>query len=112
MLINIANENSIMLQADIDSKTNLNLIKGIYGDSRRYLQILMNFLSNALKFTNRKGNVRISIQVKDRQKIDDDLMYIQLQIKIIDNGIGISDEGQKKLFVDFGKLDESSLRNR
>ena len=39
-------------------------------------------------------------------------MWVQLQISVIDTGIGISEEGKKKLFIDFGKLDENSMRNR
>jgi signal transduction histidine kinase len=30
---------------------------------------------------------------------------------VIDTGIGISEEGLEKLFIDFGKLDENSKRN-
>jgi signal transduction histidine kinase len=37
--------------------------------------------------------------------------FIQLQLSIIDSGIGISEEGLKKLFIDFSKLDENSKRN-
>lgn len=37
--------------------------------------------------------------------------FINLQIIIADNGCGISPEGQKKLFVDFGKLEENSKSN-
>jgi signal transduction histidine kinase len=33
-------------------------------------------------------------------------------IKIIDTGAGISPEGQSKLFMDFGKLDENAHLNR
>lgn len=33
------------------------------------MQILMNFLSNALKFTNKNGSVSIAIKIKDRQNI-------------------------------------------
>ena len=35
-----------------------------------------------------------------------------MKISIIDTGIGISEEGINKLFVDFGKLNESSERNK
>ena len=37
--------------------------------------------------------------------------FVQLQISVIDTGVGISEEGLKKLFIDFGKLDENSKRN-
>ena len=57
----------------------------------------MNFLSNAIKFTNKNGQVSISIDVMDRQVIEheQDKMWIQLQISVIDTGIGISEEGRK-----------------
>ena len=37
--------------------------------------------------------------------------YVNIKISVIDSGIGISNEGLKKLFIDFGKLDENSKRN-
>ena len=37
-----------------------NYLKKVWGDRRRYVQILTNFLSNALKFTNKKGMVSIT----------------------------------------------------
>ena len=45
----------IKLEATIDQKKNLDYMQAIYGDERRYLQILINFLSNSLKFTNSYG---------------------------------------------------------
>ena len=114
ILLHMANDNNINLKAEIDTKENLDLIQAIYGDERRYLQILMNFLSNALKFTNWSGTVTIEIKVLDRQPVQDSdsELYLVLQISVIDTGIGISEEGLKKLFVDFGKLQENSKRNR
>ena len=40
------------------------------------------------------------------------LKYVDLTIKIIDSGAGISKEGLTKLFLCFGKLDENSHLNR
>ena len=62
----MANENNIKLEAWIDKKSNLDLIYQVYGDERRYMQIFMNFLSNALKFTNKNGSVTIAIDIMDR----------------------------------------------
>jgi len=37
---------------------------------------------------------------------------VHLQLRIEDNGLGISEEGQKNLFIDFGKLTENGDRNK
>jgi signal transduction histidine kinase len=58
-----ATENKIKLKATIDKSSNLNLIRSIYGDQRRFLQILLNFLSNSLKFTNPNGSVHVEINI-------------------------------------------------
>ena len=47
------------------------LLLSIYGDERRYLQILLNFLSNALKFTPEQGTVTVRVVVLDVQNIFD-----------------------------------------
>ena len=39
-------------------------------------------------------------------------MFVNIQISVIDNGVGMSEEGCKKLFIDFNKLDENSQRNK
>lgn len=55
MLLFSAKEQGIDLVAEISEIEHLDFIQHIHGDERRYLQILLNFLSNALKFTNKNG---------------------------------------------------------
>lgn len=45
---------------------------GMNGDDNRYLQILLNFLSNALKFTPQGGNIRIELKLIDTQTKSND----------------------------------------
>lgn len=69
MLSFSANQQGIELQAEIENLQHLNLIQWVLGDQRRYLQIILNFLSNSLKFTNKNGSIRIVVKVLDHQQI-------------------------------------------
>ena len=64
-----AQQQEVALSAEIDSLATLDLIQAIQGDSKRYLQFLLNFLSNALKFTNQNGEIKVSIKVLEHQII-------------------------------------------
>jgi PAS domain S-box-containing protein len=65
----------------------------IYSDRKRVLQCILNLLSNALKYT-QEGSVHISAM-----EIDD-----QVEIKVKDTGIGISETNKEKLFQPFERL--------
>jgi len=43
----------------------------------------------------------------DKIKNDNNLLYNQFTIKIVDCGVGISEEGIKNLFINFSKLQEN-----
>ena len=59
----IAAHQNISLAAVIDDLNHLGLMQSIVGDDRRYSQILLNFLSNSLKFTKSGGEVTMLIRV-------------------------------------------------
>jgi CheY-like chemotaxis protein len=67
--------------------------------------VLINLLSNAVKFTE-KGKVLLVANVKDRQEGG----KYTLQVDVIDTGIGISAEVQRKLFKAFCQADQSTSR--
>lgn len=60
-------EKDVEIKAVIDKDVNLNLIQLIHGDQRRYLQILLNFLSNSLKFTNQGGCITVRVEILEEQ---------------------------------------------
>lgn len=95
-----ANEKNLNIVAEIDQVTPKYLI----GDVIRIKQILMNFMSNAVKFT-QTGDIKLLIS---SEKIDAINYNVTLIIK--DTGIGISDENQKKLFQAFVQADSSTTR--
>ena len=74
MLFQIHNQD-ISIRAEISDLNDLCKISSIYGDKRRFLQIILNFLSNAVKFTNHKGNIVLKIQIMGIQKIVPKIIY-------------------------------------
>jgi signal transduction histidine kinase len=100
-----------ILQIQADRK-NLSLIVEIdddvpqflIGDPVRLKQIIINLVNNAIKFTE-KGNIRI---VVEKQQINGTKAH--LLFKVIDTGIGISEEGKKRLFKSFSQVDRSTTR--
>ncbi|MDR0832320.1 MAG: response regulator [Bacillales bacterium] len=79
--------------------------KNLKGDSQRLGQVLVNLLSNATKFTNEGGTIKLSSELV---KEDDD--YVTIKTIVQDNGIGITHEQQERLFNTFSQADNSISR--
>ncbi|MDM5270945.1 ATP-binding protein [Sulfurovum sp. zt1-1] len=77
----------------------------LIGDPTKISQIIVNLVSNALKFTSQNGEVNVSIQ-KLSEKNDE----VQVKFAVTDTGIGISKEQQAKIFEAFGQADVSTSR--
>ncbi len=67
-------------------------------DSVRLNQVLLNLLSNALKFTDEKGRIDISVW-QEQSGLGDD--YVKTHFMVKDNGIGMTKEFQEKIFDSF-----------
>ena len=78
------------------------------GDAARVRQILLNLISNAVKFTDR-GGVRVSVTAKEMSTTPSD-MTLRLQIRVSDTGIGLSETDQRQLFSEFAQTDEALKR--
>jgi len=75
------------------------------GDAPRIKQILMNFLSNAVKYTQRGGC--ITLKINEEKK--DDEQYAVLKLACIDNGIGIDKKTQEHMFEPFKREVRSTI---
>lgn len=73
-------------------------------DTDKYDKILYNLLSNALKFTNKYGNVDLFIRLKDGAEG-------VLIVEVSDNGIGIPIKSQEKIFKRFYQVSNSQEHN-
>lgn len=93
-------DKGIKLLLDISSDIPTHLI----GDPTRIRQIVMNLVSNAIKFT-QKGHVRIKATVRDS-----DSEKVKIRLEVEDTGIGISEKAQGKIFQNFVQADTSTTR--
>lgn len=90
----------IKLFTEIDNR----IPEVVIGDSVRIAQVLNNLIGNAVKFT-AEGfvKVRLNLKTKTDQKVI-------INIQVLDTGIGISTDQQKRLFKRFNQGDESITR--
>ena len=103
-------ENIMFVKAEeksLDYKTfvNSNVPEFLKGDPYRLKQIILNLVNNAVKFT-AKGYVHIYIDVTK-----EDAEAVNLEVKVVDSGIGISDDGKKNLFQLFSQVDTSTTKD-
>ena len=80
----------------------------IVGDVTRLRQILLNLVSNALKFTD-TGSVKIGVRLVGDQSPRDGYPF-QLLFSVTDTGIGISDEQMQRLFQPFTQASAATSR--
>jgi PAS domain S-box-containing protein len=76
----------------------------VRGDQLRFKQILLNLLSNALKFTD-QGSIAISGSLLEQEQY-----HNRIRISISDTGIGMTLEQQQKIFAPFAQADSSTTR--
>jgi len=91
----------------IDVNVDKKIPSTIIGDNKRLTQVIMNVLSNAVKFSQENGKIKLDALLA--KKTDD---YIELFFEVTDNGIGISSEHHGKLFDIFEKVDSGLTRSQ
>lgn len=89
----------IELVVDCDA----NIPCALYGDEKKVRRVIMNFMNNALKFTN-EGSVTLS--VTSRREV----YGVNLCVSVRDTGIGMKEENLEKLFTSFNQVDTTRSR--
>ena len=94
------------LQIEIDKKHHKveNLVTAnvplVYADKSGIERVVLNILSNSIKYTKENGNIKIYVG----------FVYNDAYIKIIDNGIGIPEEDLTRIFDRFYRVDKARSR--
>jgi len=96
-----AKEKGVRIRVKLDH----NIPKVFFADSLRIAQVLINLGNNAVKFSHKGGSVTLEIEAIEKNE-NDALIYFA----ITDEGIGISQENQIKLFESFSQVDASMTR--
>ena len=81
--------------------------KYVYADELRIREVLINILSNSIKFTKDGGTIRF--EVKD-QPVGDG-KHVEVHYRISDTGIGMSEEYQKHLYEEFSQESDGARTN-
>lgn len=101
MIVMRAAEKNLFYEIQVDEK----LPSILLGDEVRIRQIIVNLLTNAVKYTPSGG---ITLCASYRRIADDKILLV---VEVRDTGIGISKEEQGKLFKSFQRIDEKKNRN-
>lgn len=77
----------------------------LIGDELRLSQVITNLLGNAVKFSPNEGKITLNAEL-----VDDSSNSCTIKIEVIDSGIGISLEQQKRLFKAFSQAETDITR--
>ncbi len=78
-------------------------VSKIYADPRRLKQVLVNLLTNAVKFTPERGQVTLQVEANEAEDL--------VQFSVIDDGIGIAPEDLQQLFQPFVQVQSKLNRH-
>jgi CHASE2 domain-containing sensor protein/CheY-like chemotaxis protein/nitrogen-specific signal transduction histidine kinase len=96
-----AEEKGILFTANLDSRIPI----AVYSDEKRLRQVLINLISNAIKFTD-KGKVTFNVEMINSQSDINNVQTQTIHFEIIDTGVGMATEELANIFLPFEQLGE------
>ena len=103
-----AGQNGVDFRLDLQEV----LPRHLFGDERKFRQILINLLANAVKFT-AEGSVTLRVREVEpalAEKEDDDATFITLSIEVEDTGVGIAPDNVDDIFQPFEQALEGKAK--
>ena len=97
-----AQRKNIHFKSDVQGGIGQDLV--VMGDPGRLRQILINLLTNSIKFTS-EGYVKLTVAIRKETSESTEILFT-----VEDTGIGIEKEVQKRLFKPFSQADSSTAR--
>lgn len=91
-----ARRKEIIVNTDYDGETCIVML-----DIQRFLQVMINIVSNAVKFTNRGGEITLCVEKKDSH----------VDITVCDNGVGIAEKDLPFVFETFSRTRKRGTEN-
>ncbi|MDE6406065.1 MAG: response regulator [Lachnospiraceae bacterium] len=83
------------------------IAESVWGDSVRLNQALHNLLENAVRFTPEGGNIQFDVYQTPSEKGE---AYVRVHLIVSDNGIGMSDAFQERIFEAFAREDNDRVQ--
>ena len=103
-LYNMIAVKAIDKELELEFNINPDIPSEYFGDDIRIKQVLMNLMTNAVKYT-RQGKVILAVSAS----VEKDIAILHCSVK--DTGIGIKEDDIKKLFEKFQRIEEARNRN-
>lgn len=105
-IVNIVQPQVKSRQQHFDISIQNILTEEVHCDSVRLKQVLINLLSNALKFTPEGGSIKVFLEQEESPVGDD---HVRCHFRVKDNGIGMTKEFQEKIFDTFTREEKAQI---
>ena len=99
----LADKKDINLSVEIEQG-----VSTITADQVKFRQILFNLLSNGIKFTPEGKDVKVTARILGSKN---EKAQPEIEISVIDNGIGVKPEDQERIFIAFEQADSSFTKH-
>lgn len=106
MIQSRAADKGLELRLNIDS----NMPDVLRGDEIRIKQVILNLMTNAVKYTE-KGWIELAVNITPISEYLDEADEVHLNVAVSDSGVGIREQELSKIFAEFERLDRLKHRS-